>query len=246
MHQRLIQRAILATVVSICPLFSSQAFADSFHLYSPPGNEAIVSPGPDGDSDFLLTSTQSPPGYAGMYLQVTGSLDINQILTLSARYEMTQGTFGAGAPRFTLFDDSVSENPAYVYWGTPAGGGVFTDPNAGSPVLNSTGNLADLSSTAVRIESEGFGGLVTGPGPASFLTWSQFASHVGTTGLSFITLDLDAGFAGTQQMYADDFRVNAEDFDAQGTPAAVPEPASLMLVASGLAFAIRRKMRKLL
>lgn len=213
---------------------SPQASADSFAFAGTYGQASIVSPGPGGAAAVwqLTSDTTAPnPGYGGLYVTPTGTFTVNDLTTLSADYVMTEGAFGGGAPRFSLIDTtSNTYNEAYIYWGTPAGGGTFTDPNSGSMVLNSTGNYADLSSSNVRIEVNGFGGLSTGPNPNNFLTWNQFVTEAGNVGIGYITLDLDGGFTGTQQMDVANFQVNGQVFNPN-----VPEPASLVLFGMGLA-----------
>jgi hypothetical protein len=87
---------------------------------------------------FLVTSDTTGTGYGGLYFQYSTPILLNSITQLSADYQMTMGTFGGGAPRFTLFDSGG--NSAYIYFGTPLGGQGFADPNLGA--FQNTGNYA--------------------------------------------------------------------------------------------------------
>jgi hypothetical protein len=82
---------------------------------------------------FLVTSDTTGTGYGGLYFQYSTPILLNSITQLSADYQMTMGTFGGGAPRFTLFDSGG--NSAYIYFGTPLGGQGFADPNLGAPEI---------------------------------------------------------------------------------------------------------------
>ena len=165
---------------------------------------------------------------------------MSDITQLSTDYQITVGPTAGGAPRFTLFDGS--DNAAYVYFGTPQGGDVFTDANGGA--WGNTGNYADLSSSDARVASNGFGGYSSG---FPSVSWADFVSHVGTVDVAYVTLDLDAGtFVNTpagQQMLADNFTVNGNVLAAGG---GVPEPAgwALMIAGFGGVGAALRSRRK--
>jgi hypothetical protein len=211
----------------------AMARAQTFSTY---GDTTVVSPGDGADpTAFQLTSSTGGLGYAGLQDQITDGLTVASLTTLSADYMMTTGTFGGGAPRFTLFDSSL--NSAWVYWGTP---GSLSDPNAGA--WANTGNYASLSSPDVRVFVNGFDGINT---PNTGITWQQFVTEAGTTPISFVTLDLDGGtftnLPNGQQMLVDNFTVNNQVFDAP----AVPEPAAwaMMLFGFGGLGAVMRSRR---
>ena len=229
MKKYLASLAILFCAAVLVPA----ACADQFQVYGPPAHNQFVA-----GAGLQMTSDNAIPGdYAGMEYQITSGLTVNDLTNLSADYTWQQGTFAGGSPRFTLFDQSF--HAAYVYWGTPGGGCSM----GGVPPVNTpatTGNY--VGDAGLRVASNGFGG---DNNPNTCVSWSSFASLVGGTQLSFITLDLDAGFAGTQQMTLQSFTVNNDTFDA--VAASVPEPGSLALFGSGLlglAGTIRRRRRK--
>ncbi len=225
MHTRAIASALL--VVGLAFLGGGRpASADVFGSYTcDPTLSTCNGTVPVVGGNFDLVSNTTTTGAAGLFLQITGTLTLSQIVDLSAEYDMTTGTFAGGAPRFTLFDSSF--NSAWIYWGTPLGGGSFSNPNPNGTFAN-TGNYADLSSPDVRVYVNGFGGQNT---PNTGETWNAFVSALGSTDLSFISLDLDAGtFAGSQEMLVSSFTVN----DQVDTPAPVPEPTSLALLGAGL------------
>jgi hypothetical protein len=221
-----------ATVVGLaaCLTLTASAHAGVFKLYSG-GDNVVVNTGPLSDPIvFQLTSDTSPgqPGYGGMEYDARGDgLKLSQLTTLSALYQMTTGTFGGGSPRFTLFDNTSNpNNAAYIYWGTPLGGGTFSHPHPGT--FGTTGNLADTSSSDIRVYVNGFGGQNT---PNTGEIFGQFVAALGNTTISFITLDLDSGWLSKQQMFTDNFKVNGAVFNAASTP----EPASLTLLSLGFA-----------
>jgi hypothetical protein len=194
----------------------------------------------NGSAFDLTSSTSSGVGYSGLYYQPIGTLALSGITQLSSDYNMLAGSFAGGAPRFTIFDSSY--NAVYAYWGTPTGGGSFSNPVADN-TQTSTGNYADLASSDLRFYSNGFGGLNSAN---TGLTWAQLIAAVGSTDVSYVYLDLDAGFAGDQHLLVNDFTVNNDVFDAAAT--ATPLPAALPLFGTGLGalalFASGRKRKK--
>ncbi len=189
-----------------------------------------------GLSGYTLTADPAFPaaGYAGIYFHYASPLLLSSVTTLSADYTwLTPSTYGGGSPRFTLFDSSNAS--AYIYFGTPTGGGTFTDPATGS-----TGNYA--TDSGIRIESNGFGGLHTAP--LASLTFAQFVAAVGSTGIMDLTIDVDSSFVGKQQMLVSDFNINGEHF-ALAAPAPEPSTWAMMILGfAGVGFmAYRRRSR---
>jgi hypothetical protein len=224
----------------ITAVFAPFASADVFSTY---GATTVLNAGPP--TVYQLLSDPNGTGYAGIYEQITATLTVSQLIDLEANYQMTQGTFGGGAPRFSLIDTTNNpNNEAYIYWGTPTGGGGFTDSNAGSPNLNGTGNYADLTSTDLRVAVNGFGGINA---LNTYVTWSQFVAEAGTVDIGYISLDLDGGFTGTQQMSVDNFTINGTVVSNQASP--VPEPGSvalLLTVAALIGSATYRRRRTII
>jgi hypothetical protein len=193
--------------------------------FSTYGDAALTS-GPASDPVVLqLTSNTSPgySGYAGIDGTVSGGLTLDTLFQLSAQYEMTTGSFNAGAPRFSINDTTNNaSNEMYIYWGMPQSNGTFTDSNAGT--WANTGNLADALSSDARIQINGFGGVNAG---YTYLTYAQAEGLVGNVAIGNVTVDLDGGFAGTQVMITDDFTINGSEFGASAL--STPEPSSLFL-----------------
>jgi hypothetical protein len=227
--------AIFATMFAFSPV----AMADSLFTY---GATAVIPTPPSPANNpppqsrvWQFTSDTSGLGYAGMYVAISGSLTPTGLTSLSAEYWMATGAFGGGAPRFSLWDSS--NNEAYLYWGTPAGGS-FSDPQHGLAWGN-TGNYADLLSSDLRVYSNGFGG---DNNPNVGVTWAQFLAtgSVSSTQIADISLDLDGGFTGTQVLDVASFDINGHNYNAP-----TPEPSSLVLLGSGilgLAGILRRKV----
>jgi hypothetical protein len=215
---------MLATALMlVCFTFAK---ADTLGVY---GNTTVVN-GPNGTAWQLTSNTATPPAWAGVYVQ-TNLLTVSSLTQLSASYQMTQGTFGGGSPRFSLIDNNGNE--AWIYFGTPLGGS-FLDPLSGA--YGSTGNYASLLSPDVRVYSNGFGGLNS---PNTGMTWAQFSALTGGTQIGFVSLDLDGGWLQTQQMQVNNFQINGTTYN----PASVPEPVSMILLGSGLV-GVGAKLRK--
>jgi hypothetical protein len=107
-------------------------------------------------SALQLTSDVAGVGRAGLYLNITTPFAVSSLTTLSADYKMTQGTYGGGSPRFSLWDGNLSNGEVWIYWGTPLGGGSFSNPTPG--VWANTGNYASLFSPDVGVYDSNFGG----------------------------------------------------------------------------------------
>lgn len=209
------------------------AHADVLTTY---GNVTTVN-GPNSTPVWQITSL-SPDGYGGLEDQITSLLTPTSLTHLSADYEFTTGTIDGGAPRFTLFDSAF--NSAYVYFGTPTGGGNFSDPHPGT--YANTGNYADLLSTDLRVASNGFGGDNT---PNTYTTWAQFVALNPNVAISYITFDLDGGFTGTQSLQTGNFQVNDNIYNPAGSPSPVPEPGSLLLLSTGVLGASSQMWRRI-
>lgn len=216
--------AIFATAVLAVGLCAIAANAGTLGTY---GDTQVVTAGPYDSplnlpAAYLLTSsTTAGVGYSGVYWTAPGGFTLSSLTTLSADFDFLTGSAGGGAPRFSLIDPS--NNEAYLYWGTNASscGGAATPAG-----WSNTGNLA--AGTGLYVASNGFGG---DHNPNTCVAFSTFAGLVGGTDLTYITVDLDAGFAEAQAMLLDNVDINGTVFDA---PAPVPEPTSVLLLGAGL------------
>ena len=185
-----------------------------------------VTPGPGGNGYYLTSNPNSGAGYAGIYYDYTAApITLNSITNLSAIFQMTEGTIGNGAPRFSIIDTTNNAlNEAYIYFGTPAGGGSFTDPNPAT--TESTGNYASLTSSDLRVQVNGFNGDSTGAG---YETFAQFVAADGAADIGYITLDVDGGFSSAQQALITGFDVTTSSVSA------VPEPSTWAMMILGFA-----------
>jgi hypothetical protein len=116
---------VFCCILAISLGTAATASASTFSTYG----DVVTTP-----TGFVATSDTGGTGWGGLQLQLSPQISLSSITQLSADYSMTLGTTVGGAPRFTIFDQSL--NSAWVYFGNPLGGGSFSDPNTGS-----TGNL---------------------------------------------------------------------------------------------------------
>jgi hypothetical protein len=228
--------AVVSGLVATTP-----AHAGAFSSYECDANlNSCTDVAVSGGNFDIISNTTLATQVGGLEYETVpaDTLTLAGLTNLSAVYNMVSGPFEAGSPRFTLFDDTF--HSAYIYWGTPTGGGSFANPFANG-VFGSTGNLADLLSADIRVYSNGFNGQNT---PNTGETFNQFVLDNGSAFISFITLDLDAGFyAVPQELLVSSFTVNSEvDVAAATTP--VPEPITLSLFGAGLAGAVAMRRRK--
>jgi hypothetical protein len=177
---------------------AASAEAATFYTYGD------VSTSPSG---FLATSDTSGTGWGGIVANFTATpFTLNSLTSLSADYQMTQGTIGLGSPRFTFFDPSGNNSLGWVYFGTPLGGQAFSDPLAGA--AGNTGNYASLSSPDERVYV----------GNTAY-TWSGFLSNFGSLLVGYVTLDVDGGTLGQpQQALLNNFTINATVISAAPVP----------------------------
>jgi hypothetical protein len=222
---------------------AAPCLADQFTFGGTYG-DVTTTTGPSNTPVWQLTSDLSGAGYAGLYIQpTTPPFQLSSLTQLSADYLMTNGTFGGGAPRFSIIDTTNNaNNEIYAYWGTPQSNGTFTDPNFGGSSLVNTGNLADALSTDLRYQINGFGG--SSENPNTYLTWAQVLALVGTVDVGFITIDLDGGFVSTQQMDTTNFTANDSTFQPSPAPSSAPEPATLTLASLAIASFIGCRWRQ--
>ena len=193
------------------------------------GDATVVNGGPNNSPVFQLTSS-GPSGFAGIYQNPVKGTPLSAITQLSVDYQITQGGYFQGSPRFAIFD--TEDRVAYGYLGTPA----LTD----SGVYGNTGNYASLTSNDLRFESQGFGGFNSGTAP--FITFAQLVAAAGATSVDQIALLVDG--TNGQTVLANNFNLNGNVFSATPVAGAVPETATWMMMIVGfgaVGFAMRRR-----
>jgi hypothetical protein len=171
-------------------------------------------------TNFDLTSNTSPFTYSGIQYMPNAGTTLASLSNLSADYNMLNGSFVGGSPRFGIQDSSGRQ--VWVYWGTPLGGGSFTNPNPNG-VWGNTGNFVGLST--VSFYSNNFGGFNS---PNTGVDWNTLVTNAGATLVALIFLDLDSGWAGADQ------HLLVNNFTVNGDVLATPLPAAFPLFATGL------------
>ncbi|HVT11496.1 MAG TPA: PEP-CTERM sorting domain-containing protein [Fimbriimonadaceae bacterium] len=212
--------AFSVALIAACAL--SQA--DYFGQY---GNVNLVNDGPNGTAYQITSDNSLSTAWGGVYYVPNAGTTLNDLTTVSSDFSWLQGTFGGGAPRFSLglTNGSVSHE-AWVYWGT---GPSYTDnPGAG---WQNTGNL--LASPDNRFDTSSFSSFGGQYGDNA----AHMFSILGSWTVQYVSLDLDGGWSqtgGIQQMNVTNFQVN-------GATIPVPEPASMAALAIGGLALLRRR-----
>lgn len=95
---------------------------------------------------------------------------------------------------------------------------------------------------ATRVESNGFGGFSSGYPP---ITIAQFLAGAGSANIRYLTLDVDGGFTGTQQLLTTNFTVNGNVL-SPSINGAVPEPSTwaMLLIGFGAIGTAMRRCRR--
>jgi hypothetical protein len=128
-------------------------------------------------SDFSDTSTTND--FGALTFAVPSGTTLASLTTLSADYNITDGSCGGGSPRFQL---NIDGKNVFVYLGpTPN----FTGCAAG---WTSTGNLA--TNTDVRVDTSQLGGSQTS-------TWAQAVALLGSHTVTGINFAVDGGWSQT-------------------------------------------------
>jgi hypothetical protein len=170
-----------------------------------------------GTGPWTMTSTDST--FSILRFVFDTPIKFQDLTSLGAAYNAVLGGIGGGAPRFALVTDADGDNVAdgsfLLHWG-PAGS--FTDPTLG---LGNTGNLLALTDNG-RYDLGGVGGSA----------YTDRAAALALAGGYFVlraSLILDS-FGGADKTFVID------GISAEGPLAAIPEPATILLLGSGLAW----------
>jgi hypothetical protein len=130
-------------------------------------------------SDFSDTATTND--IAALHFTVPAATTLAGLTTLSADYNITEGSCGGGSPRFQL---NIDGKNVHVYLGpTPNFTGCATG-------WTSTGNLA--TNTELRVDLTQYGG-------AFYSTWAQAVALLGTHTVTGIDFAVDGGWSQTNK-----------------------------------------------
>ncbi|HIJ71409.1 MAG TPA: hypothetical protein HPP87_08605 [Planctomycetes bacterium] len=156
---------------------------------------------------------EAPP-WGSILFRPSEPMTFNDIEELSSDYNITEGTFGGGSPRFSIlidWNDSHVADPgdeyAFLYWGTPPD---YTDiiPSG----WQNTGNLYD--SNDVRIDLTKFGG-------PFYATIGDAKALFGEKNVFEVILVLDGGWIDDQVMLVDNITIDDYTYDALPLPTEV-------------------------
>ena len=128
-------------------------------------------------SDFSDTSTAND--FGALTFAVPTNTTFSQLQTLSAEYNITEGSCGGGSPRFQI---SIGGKNVFVYLGPSP---TFTGCTTG---WTSTGNLVGTSD-ACRVDTSQFAG------GTQCSTWAQASALLGSQTVSSITFAVDGGWS---------------------------------------------------
>jgi len=223
---------ILLGTVMLCMCLGATTEAvtwDTFYQAAPSNT------GPTGNTVIRLSSPNSgadPYGY--IRYKPDTPFALNGLNVLSADFNMVQGPFIGGAPRFDIGldfnnDGIWNDHLIYAYWGSqPWGGGT---PPTG---WTNTGNFMGTSL---------WGDVTFFDGNTQY-TAAGLKAAFGTLNVMRAYVSLDGGWTGNSQILdVDNFRVNDDVFSA----APVPIPGALVLFGSGLVGLVgigRRRLQK--
>jgi hypothetical protein len=128
-------------------------------------------------SDFTDTSTTND--FGALTFAVPSGTTLSSLTTLSAEYNITEGSCGGGSPRFQL---NIDGKNVFVYLGATPN---FTGCAAG---WTSTGNLA--TNTELRVDLSQYGG-------SQYSTWAQAVALLGSHTLTGVQFAVDGGWSQT-------------------------------------------------
>jgi len=153
-------------------------------------------------SDFTDTSTTND--FGALTFAVPSGTTLSSLTTLSAEYNITEGSCGGGSPRFQL---NIDGKNVFVYLGpTPN----FTGCAAG---WTSTGNLA--TNTELRVDLSQYGG-------SQYSTWAQAVALLGSHTLAGVQFAVDGGWSQTGKKQV----VQLKNVTINGSTSLVPSTPS--------------------
>ena len=128
-------------------------------------------------SDYSDTSTTND--FGALTFALPSGTTLSSLTTLSADYNITDGSCGGGSPRFQL---NIDGKNVFVYLGpTPNFTGCATG-------WTSTGNLA--TNTELRVDLSKYGG-------SQYSTWAQAVTLLGSHTVTGIDFAVDGGWSQT-------------------------------------------------
>lgn len=177
----------------------------NFTFTGSPGATALVQPGYMSETAAQITTTGDGAGGLGTWgavdVAIPKKLTLRQINQLSTEYMFTLGSCWGGSPRFELWVPDASSPTGhakiFLYIG-PLPSWVGCALGA----WTSTGNLADLASTAVDAQDNQLSGI------QGYVTWAQVVKAYGSEPISAVYVDEDGGWDGEQVIEFDDTKVD--------------------------------------
>jgi len=176
---------------------------------------SIVAEGPE-DNPWVVKlesiGDEAPP-WGSVLFTPPEPITFNDMNELSSDFEMTEGSFGGGSPRFSIlidWNDSHIADPgdkyAFIYWGTPPdfmdepvhNGWYVDEQDPNWAERNNTGNLVDCNEH--RVDLSQFGG--------PYHSTIEEAKHrFGDKEVLEIILVLDGGWLADQVLLVDNIKV---------------------------------------
>lgn len=223
----------IAIVILLSLISATSVTAATWDLFY---NAAPSNTGPTGNTVLRLSSpTTGTDAYGYIRYMPDTPFALNNLTNLSTGFNMVQGPFIGGSPRFDIgldFNndgvfDWTNDRLLYAYWGTQPWG-------SGTPPTGWT-NTGNFMGTSL------WGDITFFDGNAQY-TLAGINTAFGTLNVMRVYVSLDSGWSGNSQILdIDNFTVNNDVYRASS----VPEPASMLLLGFGLiglaGFAIRRK-----